>query len=46
MFFSLGRALGALGAPWLYGVGFWVNAAAAILLNLAGLWLLSRVKLK
>lgn len=46
MFFSLGRALGALGAPWLYGVGFWVNAAAAILLNLFGLWLLSRVKLK
>ena len=46
MFFSLGRSLGAVGAPWLYGAGFWVNAVAAIGLNLVGLWLLGRVKLK
>ena len=46
MFFSLGRALGAVGAPWLYGAGFWVNAVAAIGLNLVGLWLLGRVRIK
>jgi predicted MFS family arabinose efflux permease len=46
MFFSLGRALGAIGAPWLYAAGFWVNAVAAIGLNLVGLWLLSRVRVK
>lgn len=44
MFFALGRSLGAVGAPWLYGVNFGLNVAAAILLNLAALWLLGRVK--
>jgi DHA1 family inner membrane transport protein len=46
MFFSLGRALGAVGAPWLYGVGFWVNVAVAVALNLVALWLLGRFKVK
>ena len=46
MFFSLGRALAAVGAPWLYGVGFWVNVAVAVALNLVALWLLGRVKVK
>ena len=46
MFFSLGRALAAVGAPWLYGVGFWVNVAVAVVLNLIALWLLGQVKVK
>lgn len=45
MFFSLGRALAAVGAPWLYAAGFWLNAAGAVGLNLAGLYLLGRGKI-
>lgn len=46
MAISLGRALGAVGAPWLYNGGIWINAGAAVGLNLLGLMLLSRVKLQ
>lgn len=46
MAISLGRALGAVGAPWLYNGGIWINAGAAVGLNLLGLVLLSRVKLQ
>jgi predicted MFS family arabinose efflux permease len=35
--FSLGRALGASGAPLLYGYSFWAVAAGAVVFNLAGL---------
>ncbi len=46
MAISLGRALGAVGAPWLYNGGIWINAGAAVGLNLLGLVLLSRVKVQ
>ncbi len=36
-FLSLGRALGAGSAAWLFGLGFWAVAAATAVLNLAAL---------
>ena len=36
-FLSLGRAVGAGSAAWLFGLGFWAVAAAAAVLNLAAL---------
>jgi MFS transporter, DHA1 family, inner membrane transport protein len=44
-FFSLGRAVGAIIAPQLYISGFWVNAAAALVLDLAAIFFLSRIRL-
>jgi MFS transporter, DHA1 family, inner membrane transport protein len=42
--FSLGRALGALLAPWLYVSGIGVNALAALAFNGLALFVLSRVR--
>ncbi len=41
--FSLGRALGALVGPWLYGYGFVANTLVALVLNGLALLVLSRV---
>jgi predicted MFS family arabinose efflux permease len=42
---SLGRALGDVIAPQLYKTGFWLNAAACLVLNLLAWLALSRIKL-
>ena len=44
--FSLGRMLGDLFAPSLFGVGFWVSCLAAIILNAAAGVLLTQVKVR
>jgi hypothetical protein len=41
--FSLGRAVGAMLAPWLYNLGFLFNLIAAILLIVSGYILLQRI---
>jgi predicted MFS family arabinose efflux permease len=42
---SLGRALGDVIAPHLYKTGFWLNAAACLVLNILAWLALSRIKL-
>jgi predicted MFS family arabinose efflux permease len=42
---SLGRALGDVIAPQLYKTGFWLNAAACLVLNILAWLALSRIKL-
>ena len=42
---SLGRALGDVVAPQLYKAGFWLNAAACLVLNILAWLALSRIKL-
>lgn len=44
--FSLGRMLGALVGPSLYGVGFWAACLGAVLLNIISLFFLTQVRLK
>ncbi len=44
--FALGRAIGDLLGPALYHYGFWANALLAVLLNLAGLAALRRIKIQ
>ena len=44
--FSLGRMLGALVGPSLYGVGFWAACLGAVLLNVISLFFLTQVRLK
>lgn len=44
--FSLGRMLGDLFAPSLFGIGFWVSCLAAIILNAVAGVLLTQVKVK
>ena len=44
--FSLGRMLGDLFAPSLFGIGFWVSCLAAIILNAAAGVLLTQVKVR
>jgi hypothetical protein len=41
--FSLGRAVGAMIAPWLYNLGFLFNLIAAILLIATGYFLLKHI---
>jgi predicted MFS family arabinose efflux permease len=43
--FSLGRALGALIAPQLYVTGFWLNAVAALALDLLAILCLMRIRI-
>ncbi len=42
--FSFGRALGALSGPWLYTLGFYANAWAALLVNALAMFALSRLR--
>jgi predicted MFS family arabinose efflux permease len=44
--FSLGRMLGNLIAPGLFGIGFWLSCLAAILLNIAAAGFLTQVKVR
>jgi predicted MFS family arabinose efflux permease len=44
--YAIGRALGALVAPYLYQVGFGLNITAAVLLNLAAILVLRSVKIQ
>jgi hypothetical protein len=44
--FSLGRMLGDLFAPSLFGVGFWASCLAAIVLNAVAGVLLTQVKVQ
>lgn len=44
--FSLGRMLGALVAPGLYGVSFWASCLAAVGLNFIAMLLLTGIKVK
>ncbi len=44
--FMIGRALGALAGGYLYPLGIGANAALAVLMNLAALLLLSRVRVE
>jgi MFS transporter, DHA1 family, inner membrane transport protein len=43
--FSLGRGLGAMLAPHLYLNGFWINAVAALVLDLLAIFCLSRIRI-
>jgi predicted MFS family arabinose efflux permease len=43
---SLGRGVGAIISPMLYGVGFIANAGAAVLFAAIAFWLVSKVKVK
>ncbi len=44
--FSLGRMLGNLIAPGLFGIGFWASCLAAILFNLLAAMMLTRVRVE
>ena len=44
--FSLGRMLGDLIAPGLFGVGFWLSSLAAVLLNIGAGVMLTQVKVR
>lgn len=44
--FSLGRMLGSLVSPSLYGIGFWAACLGAVLLNVVSLFFLTQVRLK
>ena len=44
--FSLGRMVGNLISPGLFGIGFWATCAAAVILNLIAAGLLSQVHVK